>query len=334
MKKIGILLFALLTVGFLATGSYAQHGRDTTHHNGGLDSTKLGDRDSTSLGDNDSTEFHGRDTIKIFHDPDSTAAGDNDSTEIHVRDTTNHKDTTDHHGRDTTDHHGRDTTIHHNGGKDGHTGDHGRVNLFLLLRSDSCRLDLESKMTAADVITLEADLAALKLNADTIKTLLGQLRTARKAHDTATFRALAIQLKTLITTERTIAKSLADLLAKYASVINTVWHDCHMKGDHGTNNGGGTDLRLEAKSLFPNPVNPKSSTGGTVTLMYMISADADVKITLSDAQGTLVQTVVADHEVAGQHTATINVSALAAGVYYVRLQAGTEVRTQKLVVVQ
>jgi hypothetical protein len=317
MKKIGILLFALLTVGFLATGSYAQHGgndhgRDTTHH-GGLDSTLLHH-------DNDSNDHHGKDSIDH-------------------RDTTNHRDTTIHHdgGKDSTNHGGRDSSIHHDGGKGGHGGDHGRVNIGLLLRSDSCRLSLEAQMSPADAAALEVDLAALKANADQIKTLLGHIRDARHAHDTATVHLLVTQLRALIDAQRTQAKAINDLLANYTAIINTVWHDCHNggKGRHGANNGGTGDLRLEVKPLFPNPVSARTSNGGgQVTLMYSISADADVNITLSDAQGTLVQQVAMDHELAGQHQAMMNASALNAGIYIVRIQAGTSVQSQKLVVIQ
>ena len=307
-------MFALMTLGLLSTGSFAQNGgRDTTKHGGDH-------RDTTHIhwpGD------PGRDTGK---------GGDNDhdSTIHNPQDTLHHGDP----GKDTTNHGGRDTSIHHNGGKGGQFGDHGRVNLDRLLHSDSCRLALEAQMTPADAAALEADLAALKANADQIKTLLGQLRDAYKAKDTATIHALAGQLRTLLATQRTDAKALSDLLANYTSIINKVWHDCTMKG-HNTTNGNPTDLRLEVKPIFPNPVSSKgTNAGGVVTLNYSISADADVNITVADMQGNIVQQVAQDREVAGQHTATINASSLTVGLYYVRIQAGTLVQTQKLMVIQ
>jgi hypothetical protein len=59
----------------------------------------------------------------------------------------------------------------------------------------------------------------------------------------------------------------------------------------------------------------------------------EVEVQLYDVLGRQVRTVVSGQK-EGRHEQTLNASGLSSGVYFLRLQAGGEVRTQKLTVVR
>jgi hypothetical protein len=59
-----------------------------------------------------------------------------------------------------------------------------------------------------------------------------------------------------------------------------------------------------------------------------------VKLTVWDAAGRLVATLVDDHQEAGAHKAIFDGSRLASGIYLARLTAGNYTDTQKLVLLK
>jgi hypothetical protein len=83
---------------------------------------------------------------------------------------------------------------------------------------------------------------------------------------------------------------------------------------------------VQLLGTYPNPVQQRA------TLRYAVPERQDVTIHLYDVLGRRVQTVV-DGGRDGRHTTQLDVSRLASGVYFLRLTAGGQIRTQKLTVV-
>ena len=84
---------------------------------------------------------------------------------------------------------------------------------------------------------------------------------------------------------------------------------------------GATALRLEA----PRP----SLAAGTARVANTLPEAGMVRLTVVDMRGREVATLTP-----GRHEAQVDAGSLAAGVYAVRLTAGSDVATQRLVVVR
>jgi hypothetical protein len=227
------------------------------------------------------------------------------------------------------------------GGDKGGPGGHGpnphvRIEAGFFLGHDSCRWALEAKMTTEDAQDFEAATLALKADGQSIRDLMKQLRDAMRAHDSATVTSLRDQLRAAQEKIRADRDAYMQILTKYADQIGAVHKECWSprrsdggRGDKSTE-GGNIERVLKASPIFPNPVN----YGGDGTLNYELTADAQVNIILTDAMGTVVQQLTNDAEVAGKYTVTIKTAGLQTGTYYLRIQAGTDVQTQKISVVQ
>jgi hypothetical protein len=320
MKKVGQLILALLAVMLLSMQAQAQRG-----HGGPPPPPPPGGRDSVIRHEIDSLD-HIMDSLN------------------HLRDTLPppHLDTLPPHRDSLPPHHGWggvDTTTPHGLGN----GGRGRIDINRLLGSDSCLLDLEALMTAADAASLQADLAAVKSDGTQLEAMANTLRTEvdslRKLTppDTASIHLLLsqfrVQSQALLTDEQAKVAAISTLLATYTTQIQQVWVTCTAPPPHhgGTGQNGDSTLHLMVAPLFPNPV---SLTRGSaqVNLQYNLSLAAAVNITVSDAQGNVVLTPANDQETAGLHTIQISITSLKVGIYFVRVQAGTLVQTQKLVV--
>ncbi|MBU1637857.1 T9SS type A sorting domain-containing protein, partial [bacterium] len=84
--------------------------------------------------------------------------------------------------------------------------------------------------------------------------------------------------------------------------------------------------------VYPNPFN--SST----TITYDVNAIADVRLEVFSIEGRLVETLVAAERWPGRYTArwngTSNGYAAGSGTYFVRLTAGSQVSTKKLILLR
>jgi predicted GH43/DUF377 family glycosyl hydrolase len=79
---------------------------------------------------------------------------------------------------------------------------------------------------------------------------------------------------------------------------------------------------------YPNPFNP------TTTIGYTLSSSASVSLTVFNALGEQVATLVEGDQLAGRHEVMFTASGLSSGIYFYRLMAGSFVETKKLVVTQ
>ncbi len=75
---------------------------------------------------------------------------------------------------------------------------------------------------------------------------------------------------------------------------------------------------------YPNPFNPST------TLRYAISQNARVSLTIYDITGRKIQTLINEERPAGTYSITFDAGSLASGIYFARLQAGTQMTMIKM----
>ena len=81
-------------------------------------------------------------------------------------------------------------------------------------------------------------------------------------------------------------------------------------------------------SAYPNPFNP------VTTLSFKLPMDSQVSIQVYNVQGRLIETL-ADHNMqAGYHSITWNADQHSSGMYFVKMIAGDQISTQKLLLVK
>jgi hypothetical protein len=79
---------------------------------------------------------------------------------------------------------------------------------------------------------------------------------------------------------------------------------------------------------YPNPFNP------TTTINYSLSKSGNVKITVYNAIGSKVTTIVNEYKPAGNYSVQFNGSNLASGIYLYRLESGNFSDTKKLILLK
>jgi len=79
---------------------------------------------------------------------------------------------------------------------------------------------------------------------------------------------------------------------------------------------------------YPNPFNPST------LISYQLSAASHVTLTIYDALGRKLETLVNERQTAGNHSVIFNGSYLPSGVYFYRLQVGTFSQSRKMVLVK
>ncbi len=80
---------------------------------------------------------------------------------------------------------------------------------------------------------------------------------------------------------------------------------------------------------YPNPFNPSTA------ISYQLSAISDVQLTVYNALGQKIRTLVNSKQEAGPHTVTFNAAGLASGVYYYKLSAGNNtIQTRKMILLR
>ena len=79
---------------------------------------------------------------------------------------------------------------------------------------------------------------------------------------------------------------------------------------------------------YPNPFNPLTN------IQYALPEESKVNLTIYDLQGKIAAELVNDMKTAGYHSLTWNASNHASGIYFINIQAGEYISTQKLMLVK
>jgi hypothetical protein len=86
--------------------------------------------------------------------------------------------------------------------------------------------------------------------------------------------------------------------------------------------------QTELLPSYPNPFNP------VTTISYRLSEQQQVTLTVFDAAGRRIATLVDGEQGAGQYNLPFDASGLASGIYFVRFSAGDVLSTQKLTLIK
>ncbi|MGB2867922.1 MAG: T9SS type A sorting domain-containing protein, partial [Bacteroidota bacterium] len=79
---------------------------------------------------------------------------------------------------------------------------------------------------------------------------------------------------------------------------------------------------------YPNPFNPSTR------IEYTITQDGPVALRVFNVVGQEVRTLVNDYQSAGHHVAQFNASALPSGIYFYRLQSGSNIEMKKMILIK
>ncbi len=79
---------------------------------------------------------------------------------------------------------------------------------------------------------------------------------------------------------------------------------------------------------YPNPFNP------TTTISYQLASYSNVELTLYNAVGQQVQSLVKAHQPTGNYIVTVNGEKLSSGIYFYRLKAGDFIQTRKMILMK
>ncbi len=85
---------------------------------------------------------------------------------------------------------------------------------------------------------------------------------------------------------------------------------------------------FQLKQNFPNPFNPST------TISYSISFAADVNLEVFDLTGRSIRSLVKEYQNAGQYSVNFTDQRLPSGAYFLRLQAGKNYSTKKMILIK
>jgi hypothetical protein len=85
---------------------------------------------------------------------------------------------------------------------------------------------------------------------------------------------------------------------------------------------------FELSKLYPNPFNPSTE------ISFSLPIDGHVQLAAYDVRGKEVDIIYEGTQSVGQHSYTWNATNLPSGVYYIRLQAGELVSSQKALLIK
>ena len=89
-----------------------------------------------------------------------------------------------------------------------------------------------------------------------------------------------------------------------------------------------TPAEFALTGVFPNPFNASTK------VTYSLPIRSQVTLQLFDLRGRQVAELFEGMQTVGVHTATLNASGLASGLYFVRLEAAQQTETQKVMLVR
>jgi len=96
----------------------------------------------------------------------------------------------------------------------------------------------------------------------------------------------------------------------------------------GSENYQGGPQSFEITKLYPNPFNPSTEIG------FSMPVGGHVQLAAYDVRGNEVDIIFEGAQSVGQHSYTWNAASFPSGVYYIRLQAGDMITSQKALLIK
>jgi hypothetical protein len=200
------------------------------------------------------------------------------------------------------------------------------------IMADSCLQILYGKLSTDDATALQAALAAQSALMDQVNQLHAAAKAAREAKDSAAFSAAMSQLRTLRTEGKALRMRIREILHGNSSAVREALVACcgeRTRGPRDSNDVRGDQHILHVSPIKPNPV-PMGMTSAEFS--YSLKAEAIVTITISDQLGAIVRTVSSGTSAIGEHIVPLDLTGISAGGYLVRIQAGNDVKTLRLII--
>jgi hypothetical protein len=116
-----------------------------------------------------------------------------------------------------------------------------------------------------------------------------------------------------------------DIEIMVADINGDALYLSHLQGGQNYHSGPNS---FELSKLYPNPFNPSTEVS------FSLPMDSHVQLAAYDIRGNEVDLIFEGAQTVGQHSYTWNASNLPSGVYYIRLQAGTMVTSQKAMLIK
>jgi flagellar hook assembly protein FlgD len=79
---------------------------------------------------------------------------------------------------------------------------------------------------------------------------------------------------------------------------------------------------------YPNPFNP------VTTISYSIDKSQKVRITIYNTRGRVIETLVNEFKPAGEHSVDFDGANLPSGLYIAKLQTGSTIKTNKMLLMK
>ena len=119
--------------------------------------------------------------------------------------------------------------------------------------------------------------------------------------------------------------NMDDIVVTVADINGDALNLSHSKSGQSYQKG---PFSFELSKLYPNPFNPSTQ------ISFSLPMDHHVTLAAYDVQGHEVDMIFEGAQSIGQHSYTWNASNLPSGVYYIRLQAGSMVTSQKALLIK
>ena len=116
----------------------------------------------------------------------------------------------------------------------------------------------------------------------------------------------------------------------YESIAGvTEWYLSEFYAPLSTENDTPFPVEFKLFPAYPNPFNPSTTIRFSVETRHAVSL-----LQIYDITGRVVETLVMGDLVAGKHKVVWDASGFSSGIYFVRLESGTVVQTQKIVLMK
>ena len=93
-----------------------------------------------------------------------------------------------------------------------------------------------------------------------------------------------------------------------------------------TSSHGPTDFFLS--HAYPNPFNP------VTTIQFFVPEPSNVNVSVFDIQGKVIEKLIYGEIERGNHTIKWNAESFSSGVYFIKLESGDFVSTQKIILMK
>ena len=85
---------------------------------------------------------------------------------------------------------------------------------------------------------------------------------------------------------------------------------------------------ISVSSAHPNPFNP------TTNINYLVNEPANIKVTIFDVMGRVVDTIEEGYKARGNYSLSWNAMNKASGIYYISIQTDNDIYSQKVILLK